>query len=484
VGTTVTTTLDSSQVYAVINNALNTSYPKHVTVKAVSNGLVRTDTVMIDAPNKVYAYFEKDTLKAGDTVNIIIKKINRYGWESNYDPGTSFDISISNGCTLGLIMDSNGNTADHFTNTIGPFRFVVSSSITAQSDSVVLTVGAPYVTEGMASLIAKTPGSGLKQVTGNNSANNIKQSVAVLSKKKSVKSTASSCSNFTSQFTNTSNALAVVAKQEQIKIILTGPGEVWPYLPPQGDGKSRGADLLGYNPLTSIKIKATKSMQSLVNKKVAVIIERVEGTGGHDHTNKLDAVKCGKLNNYNNPHIFSTDENGEIIIQRLLSSQVSGNYTVKAIMEANQNIKDSVSFSVKVPGLIDFNTILSNEWFLTGSRTEHTVNHFCNPDMGINLSGAIMDFYAWNKTYSKKKNKAIIKLGINDMSLVGGGDFDIYGDWNLNSNHSFHRVGLSVDINRSSMNTEELSKLTTIIETYVGEKYPEKTIHFGFLGGH
>lgn len=78
-GKTITTTWNDVGNFSVVNNTWNTVYPRHITVKAMSNGIERTDTVMIDAPNKVYAYFEKDTLKAGDTVNIIIKKITGTG---------------------------------------------------------------------------------------------------------------------------------------------------------------------------------------------------------------------------------------------------------------------------------------------------------------------------------------------------------------------------------------------------------------------
>ena len=278
-----------------------------------------------------------------------------------------------------------------------------------------------------------------------------------------------------------------IGGETKIKITLTGQKEIWPYLPPQSDGKSRGADRPGYNPYTSLKIKINNGEQPVPNKTVTITIKRIEGTGGHDHLNPLSLDKSGQLfigNKKGNPINATTDSNGEVVVDKLLSSQVSGIYIIEAALESKPEIKDTTSLIVKVTGLLDFGIILSKEWYLTGSLPQHLLNHFCDQEMGLKLASAIMDFYEWNIEYSKLLNKTPIKLLINDMSLIWGGAFDIPGQWGLYSNHSFHRIGLSVDINRTGMSNEELFTLTSFMKKQNGSKYPESTIHYGFLGGN
>ena len=68
----------------------------------------------------------------------------------------------------------------------------------------------------------------------------------------------------------------------------------------------------------------------------------------------------------------------------------------------------------------------------------------------------------------------------------------VHGRWNLKGDHSFHRVGLSVDIERDpgglrrddGVLTRSGERLKTIVETYGGKKYKEENIHFGFDGGN
>jgi len=89
-------------------------------------------------------------------------------------------------------------------------------------------------------------------------------------------------------------------------------------------------------------------------------------------------------------------------------------------------------------------------------------------------------FNIWSKQYHNSQQGTV--LGINDMSLVMGGVFDINGDWNVNSNHSFHRIGYSVDIDNSGMTATELYWLEIFMKSQTGKRFPEPVIHFGFLG--
>ena len=78
-----------------------------------------------------------------------------------------------------------------------------------------------------------------------------------------------------------------------------------------------------------------------------------------------------------------------------------------------------------------------------------------------------------------------IEVGVNDISLIYGGSYEYQGDWNLNSKHSFHRIGLSVDIDQT-LTDEQLDQLTRFIEdTFQGTRHPERPqIHYSFRGAN
>ncbi len=140
-----------------------------------------------------------------------------------------------------------------------------------------------------------------------------------------------------------------------------------------------------------------------------------------------------------------------------------------------------MQLTVRVPELVSFTDLDATMWRLTGETDEHTINHYCTPVMRDNLHAALQDFYEWSGT--EEGGGTHIRLGINDMSLIQGGVFDIDGDWNLRRNHAFHRVGLSVDIDRSGMTANQLRKLIEFMEDHGGSRYPEGPIHYGFEGG-
>ena len=76
-----------------------------------------------------------------------------------------------------------------------------------------------------------------------------------------------------------------------------------------------------------------------------------------------------------------------------------------------------------------------------------------------------------------------MKLLFNDMSLNTGGKFDIAGHWvPLDSAHSFHRVGFSIDLNRGSMTNRYIIELVRIMKAHDALRNKERPrIHFGFF---
>jgi len=79
-------------------------------------------------------------------------------------------------------------------------------------------------------------------------------------------------------------------------------------------------------------------------------------------------------------------------------------------------------------------------------------------------------------------NRRIESLGVNDMSLVNGGLFDIDADWD--TPHNLHRSGTSVDIDRSVELTggqvapTNLLLLNLLARVLGLTKVPEATIHY------
>ena len=281
------------------------------------------------------------------------------------------------------------------------------------------------------------------------------------------------------------------------------PWSIWPQLPPQSNGESRGADKPGYNPKRSFKIQVLDgSNEPVKDEDVKIFTTYEEGSGGHGHKNGDKALPQDKQGLFywkgknGNPLIAKTDEQGMITIDSLVASQVSGKFLVTAGVKTDMTVRDTVQLHVRVPGLVEFGT--GDYWSLTGNAStegqNHPRNHWCTQVMKDSLTKALKRFYEW--TESEEGGGKGIKLAINDMSLEWAGVFDIYGNWNLNKDHSFHRVGLSVDIDNAALKEDDpknpkekkLTRRGQGLERFVkdsgGKMYDEGPIHFGYEKGN
>jgi hypothetical protein len=298
----------------------------------------------------------------------------------------------------------------------------------------------------------------------------------------------------------TCNTKAGTVTKPKLKILDHSPWTIWPYLPPQNDGASRGADLPGYKPKRAFTIQVLKKDGTpLPNKQVKIETSFTSQSGGHQHTNGTIELPPGLKQGWFfgqgqqkvNPITLITNADGLAIIDSFIASQASGKFLITARMQNDTTVFDTVNIQVKVPGFVEFGT--GDYWYLTGSIPNHPSNHWCVQTMKDSLSAALKDFYDWSGT--KKGGDQPIKLGINDMSLPWGGYFDLNANFDsdaLKPSHSFHRVGLSVDINNTADGdiryedgtlTDKGKELRNIMKRYGGKKYPETPIHFGFNGG-
>ncbi len=305
---------------------------------------------------------------------------------------------------------------------------------------------------------------------------------------------------------------------KKIQIVNHEPREIWPYLPPQNnDKKSRGADRPGYNPKRSFEIRVTDAANyPLKNEKVTIFAKYQIGTGGHGHkgfandsgTIKADTILPTKLQgtfyrgtnnsgkNSKDTLQLTTDSNGIAKVDSFRASEASGKYLITAWLTSDSTNADTVNMQVKVPDFVEFAD--GTYWNLTGTASNrgknHLSNHWCTQKMKDSLEAAIQEFYEW--TLTEDGGKSAVELGINDMCLNWGGAFDFPGQWKFGSAHSFHRVGLSVDIDNAGLKktdpnnskkkilTDRGLKLQKIMKTYGGYIYDENEIHFGFNNGN
>jgi len=190
--------------------------------------------------------------------------------------------------------------------------------------------------------------------------------------------------------------------------------------------------------------------------------------------------------------IVTTNEQGIAEIDSFRTSQVAGDFRVIYKLVADPAVGDTLDLTVAVPGLVNFANQPSNgRWRLTGAIAGlHTDNHWFDNDEINSIVNALNDFYDWS--LSDENGGVAIRLGINDTSLPLGGSYDFEGDWNLNSRHSFHRVGLSVDIDRrfsvnqifQELTQNQRDQLTRIMRSFGGIEFDEPTTHYGFGGAN
>ena len=302
-----------------------------------------------------------------------------------------------------------------------------------------------------------------------------------------------------------------VPVMKKLRIVDHSPWEIWPYLPPQinrnGTKESRGADRPGYNPKRGFSVVVKDGSGSPMSiQQISISAKYDTGSGGHGHTGFADTGGTIRAVKYppdslqgifytnrtgRNPLLLTTDASGMAAVDSFIASQASGRFLITARLVSDTTITDTVNLQVKVPGLFDFG--IGDYWNLTGNTSRqgrnHLSNHWCTQKMKDSLVSALRQFYEW--TESEEGGGTAIQIGINDMCLQWGGAFDIPGTWKFSDEHSFHRVGLSVDIDNwpgdlrksdGSLN-DNGEQLKEIMDKRGGKKYKEPTIHFGFDGG-
>ncbi|MDQ7816385.1 MAG: hypothetical protein RDU14_05120 [Melioribacteraceae bacterium] len=89
----------------------------------------------------IKAAFDKGLIAPDDTVNVVVKKVDKDGNESEFTPGTLYEVGIKEGCDIGNILISSGQLGQYFFNVTRPIRFIVNDSLATDSANVVLRIG-------------------------------------------------------------------------------------------------------------------------------------------------------------------------------------------------------------------------------------------------------------------------------------------------------------------------------------------------------
>jgi len=167
---------------------------------------------------------------------------------------------------------------------------------------------------------------------------------------------------------------------------------------------------------------------------------------------------------------------------------------VYAKLAADTTVFDSILLNVRADSLVQFGN--STHWHLTGFDGDpggnHVSNHWCLQYVKDSLSAALDQFYMYEVDPTGGKQNETVQ--VNDMSLQWGGRFDILGLWGetvADTSHKTHRVGLSTDLNRLTVEGDTLkidtsfTALGVVLRDIMFKKsfdsFPEKQIHFEYV---
>jgi hypothetical protein len=200
------------------------------------------------------------------------------------------------------------------------------------------------------------------------------------------------------------------------------------------------------------------------NYPVNVLAPALVDSGGHSHNGARPLGRYRVRNTagdgFDTLSTFTrnTDSTG-VLKFRYLASQFGGVERIRARLLSDTTKFDTLSLITKVRPLFDFATIFSNFWDLvgnTGTTTydscpgaliRHNSNHWFDPLYVDGLQLSILNFFKWSGT--SDGGGQYLKLGVNDMSLIYGGLFDICSNWR--PGHVSHRVGNDVDFNTTAV---------------------------------
>jgi hypothetical protein len=285
----------------------------------------------------------------------------------------------------------------------------------------------------------------------------------------------------------------IAVLEQTLKIVLHGSREIWPLLPPASPTNPHPDNT------TLLEIQMTRGGEPVASHPFKLWTEYVDRSGGHDHDEQQPRPRrpegdfsCNghfvsaqsAPNQRGNPMKESTQVNGKAAYE-YVASIFGDRMLLKVQSRSNSLLWDTLSVAERVP---DLELLPERPYYLKiGGRCNHygprddTNYQGCrtpdNNHWGVGFTLNAIDSISANY---QRIFPADPILKINDISLPTGGRFDIWGHWEGNSDHEYHRLGRDVDIRRGEDIPEENEEYLERISLRFGvvEFYPENEAHF------
>ncbi|MBI4050917.1 MAG: hypothetical protein HY400_00265 [Elusimicrobia bacterium] len=190
---------------------------------------------------------------------------------------------------------------------------------------------------------------------------------------------------------------------------------------------------------TQVTVEARKASGEVTpDINITLTAQPLANSGGHDHDgSRPTGTFSGEGIIVASPAHGTTGLDGRLTAT-YTASEFGGLETIKAHLTDTPSVSTSAALEVRVPGLaLAPPSGTPTMYEFTGQTSSHTANHFALIFTIAGATTAVVSYF--NRTRGHI-------LGINDMSLILGGLFDLDGNWRLP--HSLHREGRSVDIDR------------------------------------
>jgi hypothetical protein len=283
----------------------------------------------------------------------------------------------------------------------------------------------------------------------------------------------------------------IAVLEQTLKIVLHGPREIWPLLPPASPTNPHPDNT------TLLEIQMTRGGEPVAEHPFKLWTEYVDRSGGHDHDEQQTRTRRPESdfacnghfvsaqstpNARANPMEESTQANGKASYE-YVASIFGDRMLLKVQSKRNSLLWDTLSVAERVP---DLELLPERPYYVKiGGRCNHYGPRDDNAHQGCrtpdnNHWGALRTLQGIDSIAANYRRlfpgDAI--LHINDLSLPLGGKFDILGLWVGTTYHKYHRFGKDVDVRRT-IPAQHIQAFERLCRRYgVVEPYPEDDAHY------
>lgn len=440
-GSTISVLASQLQNYMLAaDGTLPDSQGVWVSVKAESNGIEETDSVLV-VPYFLQFVFNPDSVQSGGKSRIVIKTVDAQGDDHVRLIEPLVSVGIQDSTEYGTL--SYNESGEVLADTIdGIQTLLIADEFSGVELKFLANEKVPTQTFPV-TLFAKKTDEGLSFFP-------IPPSLYPFPGRDTVKG----------------GGLLVLKPGKSITLSAPMPKTLWPTLPAGRSGGNPG----NRNRKDSITVRVAIAGEPVIGESLLVKANFVLRSGGHDHENlppdSLMGIWSDLVSGTTGVDslIGATDDSGRILV-RYTAPRFSGKieFVARSLIDTSLVAKDTVV--VKVDSLFALPADTSYELVgapnnhagtndpcrMTPPASDHSANHF-----GTLLLLQAIDSIAVN--YHRMDPD--IRLRVNDLSLEWGGLFDIPNNWkdNPTATHNEHRIGKSADIGFSGISAQSSCK--------------------------